>query len=329
VRSHLPLVRSIARRYAGRGEELDDLVQAGSVGLVRASARFDPGRGVAFATFVGPAVEGAIRRHLSARRRGVQLPPAAHPTSADPPALEAGDAAADGSSAVGSLVESEDRLLLAGGLRALDERERQIVFLRFNADMTERQIASAVGISQAHVSRLLDGALTKLRAELSSENSEKGADTTKSQAISRRKAPEIAATESKIAGVGAEKEKVGAQPSDGAQQGNGRSAKTGYSGRFLVRMPSELHEQLSLAAEREEISLNRYVTDTLSSSVGPTSSGGGDSPSAEAAAVDAANGSGGIKPRTLRMALATNIAIVVLAGVVAVVLLVLAVQRGI
>jgi RNA polymerase sigma-B factor len=327
VRSHLPLVRSIARRYAGRGEELDDLVQAGSVGLVRASARFDPGRGVAFGTFVGPAVEGAIRRHLSVRRRGVQLPPNAQRTSTDSAALEASDAAVDGSGEPESLVESEHRLLLAGGLRVLDERERQIVFLRFNADMTERQIADAVGISQAHVSRLLDGALTKLRAELSSGDSADGADTTKSQAVSRRKAPEIAGTKTKIAHVGADKDSVGAGPGDATQPGNGRSTKTNYSGRFLVRLPSELHEQLSHAAERDEISLNRYVTDALSSSVGMTSPDREDSRPADAA-VESAKSSARVNPRTLRMALVTNIAIVVLAGVVAVVLMVLALQRG-
>lgn len=71
---HMPLVRSVARRYAGRGEELDDLVQVGAVGLVRASGRFDPDRGVAFATFVTPAIEGEIRRHLIDRAAAVRIP---------------------------------------------------------------------------------------------------------------------------------------------------------------------------------------------------------------------------------------------------------------
>ena len=64
---------------------------------------------------------------------------------------------------------SDDRLLLTERMHVLDERERQIVYLRFHADMTERQIAREVGISQAHVSRLLAAALTKLRAELAEE----------------------------------------------------------------------------------------------------------------------------------------------------------------
>ena len=51
-------------------------------------------------------------------------------------------------------------------MRSLDDRERQIVFLRFHADLTERQSADEVGLSQAHVSRLLTRALAKLRTEL-------------------------------------------------------------------------------------------------------------------------------------------------------------------
>jgi RNA polymerase sigma-B factor len=327
ARSHLPLVRAIARRYAGRGEELDDLVQAGSVGLVRASARFDPGRGVAFATFAAPAVEGAVRRHLSQRSHRVRAARGAEGATSDSPAAEASDAPVEQSREPAHLAESEYRILLAGGLRALDERERRIVFLRFHADMTERQIAQAVGISQAHVSRLLHGALTKLRAEFSSADSANTADITKSPAISRRKVPEIAGPETRIDDVGADKESVGAQPDEVARAGNRRTRKPGYSGRFLVRMPSELHERLAHAAERQEISLNRYVTDALSSSVGVTSSDGMD-PQAGTAAGDPGNSSGRVTPRTLRMAVATNVAVVVLAGVVAVVLLVLAVQRG-
>ena len=45
ITMHLPLVRLLARRYANRGEPMDDLVQAGCIGLVKAVDRFDPGRG--------------------------------------------------------------------------------------------------------------------------------------------------------------------------------------------------------------------------------------------------------------------------------------------
>src|SRR5262249_43553257 len=65
---------------------------------------------------------------------------------------------------------SEDRMSLAASMRVLDERERTIVFLRFHADLTEREIARKLEISQAHVSRLLCDALVRLRSELAGTN---------------------------------------------------------------------------------------------------------------------------------------------------------------
>jgi RNA polymerase sigma-B factor len=73
VEMHLPLVAYFARRYAGRGEPLDDLVQAGAVGLVKAVDRFDPERGVAFSTYAGPTVLGEIRRHFRDRTWAVHV----------------------------------------------------------------------------------------------------------------------------------------------------------------------------------------------------------------------------------------------------------------
>lgn len=60
----MPLVRAVARRYARRGEPLDDLVQVGVVGLLKALDRFDPGRGVPFRGFAVPTISGEIRRHF-------------------------------------------------------------------------------------------------------------------------------------------------------------------------------------------------------------------------------------------------------------------------
>jgi RNA polymerase sigma-B factor len=64
VELHLPLVHYLARRYAGRGEPLDDLVQVGSLGLIKAIDRFEPDRGLEFGTYASPTVLGEIRRHF-------------------------------------------------------------------------------------------------------------------------------------------------------------------------------------------------------------------------------------------------------------------------
>jgi RNA polymerase sigma-B factor len=73
VQMHLPLVRFLARRYANRGEPMDDLIQAGSVGLVKAVDRFDPSRGVEFSTYATPTILGEIRRHFRDRTWAVHV----------------------------------------------------------------------------------------------------------------------------------------------------------------------------------------------------------------------------------------------------------------
>ena len=67
----LPLARSLARRYAGKGEPLEDLEQVASLGLLKAIDRFDVSRDVSFATFAVPTIAGELKRHF--RDRGWML----------------------------------------------------------------------------------------------------------------------------------------------------------------------------------------------------------------------------------------------------------------
>ena len=71
---HLPLVHRLARRYANRGEPVDDLVQAGTVGLIKAVDRFDPTRRTELATFATPTILGEIRRHFRDKTWSVRVP---------------------------------------------------------------------------------------------------------------------------------------------------------------------------------------------------------------------------------------------------------------
>jgi RNA polymerase sigma-B factor len=74
IMEHLPLVRGLARRYADRGEPLDDLVQVGTIGLIKAIDRFDPERGYKLASFATPTILGEIRRHFRDRSWTVRVP---------------------------------------------------------------------------------------------------------------------------------------------------------------------------------------------------------------------------------------------------------------
>jgi RNA polymerase sigma-B factor len=70
----LPLARSVARRYAGKGEPLDDLEQVASVGLIKAIDRFDLGRDVRFATYAVPTIAGELKRHFRDRGWMMRVP---------------------------------------------------------------------------------------------------------------------------------------------------------------------------------------------------------------------------------------------------------------
>lgn len=70
----MPLVRSVARRYAGRGQDPEDLTQAGLVGLTNAIERFDAGRGGRFVSYAVPTIQGEIRRHFRDRTWAVHVP---------------------------------------------------------------------------------------------------------------------------------------------------------------------------------------------------------------------------------------------------------------
>ena len=74
VEEMMPLVRSLARRYAGRGEPVDDLVQVGAIGLIKAIDRFDLERGVELSTYAVPTIVGEIRRHFRDRSWSVHVP---------------------------------------------------------------------------------------------------------------------------------------------------------------------------------------------------------------------------------------------------------------
>lgn len=215
VERMLPLVRHIARRYADRGEPMDDLVQVGCVGLINAIDRFDPDRGVRLSTFAAPTVAGEIKRHFRDRAWSVRIPRDLQELSArlskaterlsielgrSPSVVELAEAVertpeevlealqgaqsytaasldetlgGEGRTALDALGgedegfdQTDRRLLVLEGLGALEEREREIVRLRFFAGLTQREIADRVGVSQMHVSRLLRRSLSEMRQQL-------------------------------------------------------------------------------------------------------------------------------------------------------------------
>lgn len=214
-----PLATRLARRYRGRGEPVDDLIQVARLGLVNAIDRFDPDFGTQFATFATRTIMGELKRHLRDKTWSVRVPRSlqerwletsraaedlTHELGRSPTideiakrigssreeileAMDAGSAYTAGSldtplqeddgASIGDLIGDRDVRLesagewavLADAVRALPDRERTIVVMRFFEDRSQSDIAEQLGISQMHVSRLLRRSLADLREAVSAD----------------------------------------------------------------------------------------------------------------------------------------------------------------
>ena len=74
IEAWLPMAKRLARRYAGRGEPLDDLLQVATIGLIKAVDRFDASRGSNFIGYAIPTILGEIKRHFRDRTWSIQVP---------------------------------------------------------------------------------------------------------------------------------------------------------------------------------------------------------------------------------------------------------------
>jgi RNA polymerase sigma-B factor len=163
IERQLPLVRSIARRFAGTGEPLEDLVQVGAIGLIKAVDRFDPARGTPLEPYAAAAIAGEIRHHLRDRCSVVRLP---RRLGADGVRVRVAEFAETDGTSTDLAAAADDRLAIARAARALPPRSRRLVALRFFGDLSQAQAAAVVGISPVHASRLIHEALGTLRDEL-------------------------------------------------------------------------------------------------------------------------------------------------------------------
>jgi RNA polymerase sigma-B factor len=219
------LVRFAAGRFRSRGAgEMEDILQVGTIGLIKAIDRFDLSREVEFTSFAVPYIVGEIKRffrdtswavHVPRRLQELRVELAkakellATRLDRDPTVREISElldlsedevvegmvatngytagsldmpAGDDGGQAGGArtfadvlgepdpdMEKVENLHALAPLLEQLDERERRIVQLRFGAEMTQSQIGAELGVSQMHVSRLLNRIITRLRAGMLAE----------------------------------------------------------------------------------------------------------------------------------------------------------------
>ncbi|MHA6525065.1 sigma-70 family RNA polymerase sigma factor [Tessaracoccus sp. G1721] len=185
VLDHLDLCEALARRYANRGIDLDDLVQVARVGLVCAAQRFRPEAG-AFVPYAVATITGEIKRHF--RSSWMVRPPrrlqeqrsddaAHHQRETDalsafrPVSLDSSPVGDEGHAVELPVTDHDmellpDLLTLHSAVDRLDEVEREVLRLRFVDDLAQAEIGRRLGVSQMQVSRILSRVLAGLREEM-------------------------------------------------------------------------------------------------------------------------------------------------------------------
>lgn len=201
---HGGLVKSIAVRLSHiYGEETEDLIQIGYIGLLKAAERFDESRGLAFSTYAVPMITGEIRSQLRDRgaikvSRGLKADAFAVRKAENELTARSGSspkvselAAETGLSAervrealaaadamknfedydkANLRVDNENstvmRIDLKSSLSRLSPKQRQLIILRYFKDMTQQQVAAIMGISQVQVCRIEKKTLNELKKSM-------------------------------------------------------------------------------------------------------------------------------------------------------------------
>ncbi len=212
VVDNMPLVRSVAAKFRDRGTEYEDLVQIGTIGMLKAIRSFELERGTAFSTYAVPLIVGEIRKHLRddgpikvgreykrmgaqllsernrimgetgrepgigelAGRCGVSIEDAAVALDATSPVCSLSETVYDdgGLTLEGTLPDRDsadetermlDSLALSQAIGQLDPLWRKILLLRYWRNMTQQQVAAALGLSQVKISREEKKIMQRLR----------------------------------------------------------------------------------------------------------------------------------------------------------------------
>ena len=174
VEHNLRLVVYIAKKFEGSGADGDDLVSVGTIGLIKAIDSFRPDKNIKLATYASRCIENEILMYLRRLSRIRQEISFDEPLNTDWEGNELllSDVMGTDADAVYSDIEGGvERELLKASLSRLSPREQKIMRMRFGLDggeeMTQKDVADELGISQSYISRLEKKIIAKLRKDIS------------------------------------------------------------------------------------------------------------------------------------------------------------------
>jgi RNA polymerase sporulation-specific sigma factor len=173
---NLRLVAHIVKKFDDTGEDSDDLISIGTIGLIKAINTFNPGKGTRLATYAARCIENEILMHLRYIKKMRAEVSLYDPIGVDKEGNEITliDILGTHPEVVSELVENNfEKRRLREKVRGLSRREKKVLELRFGlengARKTQREIAKSMGISRSYVSRIEKRAISKLTKEFTAE----------------------------------------------------------------------------------------------------------------------------------------------------------------
>ena len=173
IEHNLRLVVYIAKRFENTGINIEDLISIGTLGLIKAINTFCIDKNIKLATYASRCIENEILMYIrktSGKHCEMSIDEPLNVDWDGNELLLSDILGSDEEPAVASIMKEEENAAIYAAVNSLDERERQIVTLRFGLygkeEMTQKDVATLLGISQSYISRLEKKIIDRLREEL-------------------------------------------------------------------------------------------------------------------------------------------------------------------
>ena len=175
ISHNLRLVVYLAKKFENTGVCVEDLISIGTIGLIKGINRFNPDKKIKLATYASRCIENEILMYLRRNSRTKLEVSFDEPLNMDWDGNELllSDILGTDEDIIYKDIETEAEItLLKSAMKVLDDRERQIIELRFginsreNKELTQKEVADILGISQSYISRLEKKIMVRLRKEM-------------------------------------------------------------------------------------------------------------------------------------------------------------------
>ena len=174
IEHNLRLVVYIAKRFENTGIYIEDLISIGTLGLIKAINTFCSDKNIKLATYASRCIENEILmyiRKISGRSGEISIDEPLNVDWDGNELLLSDILSTDEESVSADIIKQEELSTIREAISSLDERERQIIILRYglygNREMTQKDVAQYLGISQSYISRLEKKIISELHKSLS------------------------------------------------------------------------------------------------------------------------------------------------------------------